>query len=101
MTDPCRPPTSYLPIMSEARKLVTLGLFIIDEFAFLDTTGKPTGRRLSPQEEYTSLIGHVLARLSQAILFSASDWRRWHLCQRWRSHLVRFRIPLRNVVFLP
>lgn len=39
--------------MSEARKLVTLGMFIVDEFAFLDTTGKPTGRTLSPQEEYT------------------------------------------------
>jgi hypothetical protein len=39
--------------MSEVRKLVTLGMFIIDEFAFLDTTGKPTGRTLPPQEEYT------------------------------------------------
>ena len=37
--------------MSEPRKLVTLGMFIIDEFSFLDAAGKPTaGHTLSPQE---------------------------------------------------
>lgn len=75
--------------MSEARKLVTLGMFIIDEFAFLDTTGKPTGRTLSPQEEYTSRS----CTRSPLILLSPSDWGRRHLCQHWRSHLVRFHIP--------
>lgn len=29
---------------------VTLGMFIIDEFAFLDDHGQPTGRTLAPQE---------------------------------------------------
>ena len=36
--------------MSRSRKFVSLGLFIIDEFAFADATGKPTGRSLSSQE---------------------------------------------------
>lgn len=29
---------------------VTLGMFIIDEFYFLDEEGKPTGKILPPQE---------------------------------------------------
>ncbi|KAI0301807.1 Ribokinase-like protein [Multifurca ochricompacta] len=37
--------------MSGTRKFVSLGMFIIDEFTFLDVTGKPTGRTLSPQED--------------------------------------------------
>ncbi|KAI9466751.1 Ribokinase-like protein [Lactarius psammicola] len=36
--------------MSESRKFVSLGMFIIDEFAFLDHAGNPTGRALDPQE---------------------------------------------------
>lgn len=32
------------------RKFVSLGMFIIDEFAFADAAGKPNGRSLSPQE---------------------------------------------------
>jgi hypothetical protein len=31
------------------RKFVSLGMFIIDEFAFADAAGKPDGRSLSPQ----------------------------------------------------
>ncbi len=45
--------------MSETRKLVTLGMFIIDEFAFLDAAGKQTGRTLSPQVEYTSRVARA------------------------------------------
>ncbi|KAI0303136.1 Ribokinase-like protein [Russula brevipes] len=37
--------------MSGTRKFVSLGMFIIDEFAFLDAEGHPTGRTLSPQED--------------------------------------------------
>ncbi|KAH8999376.1 Ribokinase-like protein [Lactarius akahatsu] len=36
--------------MSRSRKFVSLGMFIIDEFAFLDYAGNPTGRALDPQE---------------------------------------------------
>jgi len=36
--------------MSRSRKFVSLGLFIIDEFAFADVTGKQTGLSLPPQE---------------------------------------------------
>ncbi|KAH9007091.1 Ribokinase-like protein [Lactarius hatsudake] len=36
--------------MSGSRKFVSLGMFIIDEFAFLDHAGNPTGRALDPQE---------------------------------------------------
>jgi hypothetical protein len=32
------------------KSFVTLGLFIIDEFAFMDEHGQPTGRVLEPQE---------------------------------------------------
>ena len=59
--------------MSEVRKLVTLGMFIIDEFAFLDTTGWPTGRTLPPQEEYTPPISHALARLSFSLDFRLGE----------------------------
>jgi len=42
-----------------------------------------------------------LARARPLILLSTSDWGRRHLCQHWRSHLVRFHIPLRSVAFPP
>jgi hypothetical protein len=43
--------------MSGSRKFVSLGMFIIDEFAFADASGTPTGRSLSPQEGlYSSLV---------------------------------------------
>ena len=29
---------------------VTLGMFIIDEFSYLDDEGQPTGKTLAPQE---------------------------------------------------
>ncbi|KAN0139998.1 Ribokinase-like protein [Lactarius tabidus] len=35
--------------MSGPRKFVSLGMFIIDEFAFLDHVGNPTSRTLEPQ----------------------------------------------------
>ncbi|KAH9978057.1 Ribokinase-like protein [Lactifluus volemus] len=38
--------------MSGTKNFVSLGMFIIDEFAFLDAAGKPTGRILPPQEQF-------------------------------------------------
>ena len=46
--------TLCCPTMSRSRKFVSLGLFIIDEFAFADAAGKPNGRSLSPQERVFS-----------------------------------------------
>ncbi|KAI0254290.1 Ribokinase-like protein [Lactifluus subvellereus] len=47
--------------MSGTRNFVSLGMFIIDEFAFLDAAGKPTGRTLPPQEQLpASEIGMIV-----------------------------------------
>lgn len=35
--------------MESQRQLVTLGMFIIDEFEYMDENGQPTGRTLPPQ----------------------------------------------------
>lgn len=35
--------------MEAQRQLVTLGMFIIDEFEYLDEDGQPTGHALPPQ----------------------------------------------------
>ena len=35
--------------MLEPRHFVTLGMFIIDDFEFLDEDGNPTGKELPPQ----------------------------------------------------
>jgi hypothetical protein len=35
---------------------VTLGMFIIDEFTFMDENGRPTGRSLAPQESWLGLL---------------------------------------------
>jgi hypothetical protein len=75
--------------MSEPRKLVTLGMFIIDEFSFLDAAGEPTGRTLSPQEGSTPRFALACTRPLTSFLFSTSDWRRY-LYQHRRPHLVRF-----------
>jgi hypothetical protein len=36
--------------MDDSLPFVTLGMFIIDEFSFLDEQGHPTGRSFPPQE---------------------------------------------------
>ncbi|KDR83352.1 hypothetical protein GALMADRAFT_219185 [Galerina marginata CBS 339.88] len=36
--------------LNAPKKFVTLGMFIIDEFSFMDEEGQPTGRTLEPQE---------------------------------------------------
>jgi hypothetical protein len=67
-------------IMSAPRKLVTLGMFIIDEFSFLDAAGKPTGHTLSPQEGSTSRLARIRLlillflhfRLGEAVLIPTS-----------------------------
>jgi hypothetical protein len=50
MTDTTRLSSTAISTMSTTRKFVSLGMFIIDEFAFADAAGKPNGRSLSPQE---------------------------------------------------
>ncbi|KAI0002985.1 Ribokinase-like protein [Russula compacta] len=49
--------------MSGTRKFVSLGLFIIDEFAFMDAAGKPTGRTLSPQIGGGGTYANIGARI--------------------------------------
>jgi hypothetical protein len=51
--------------MSGPRKFVSLGMFIIDEFAFLDHAGNPTGRTLEPQE---GVIFHTYSLLLILVL---------------------------------
>jgi len=36
----------------DSLSFVTLGMFIIDEFSFLDEHGRPLSRSLAPQESY-------------------------------------------------
>ena len=50
--------STVTPSMSRSRKFVSLGLFIIDEFAFADAAGKPNGLSLSPQESVFSSPVH-------------------------------------------
>lgn len=39
---------------TQSPSFVTLGMFIIDEFSFLDKEGLPTGRSIAPQESQAS-----------------------------------------------
>ncbi|KIM91056.1 hypothetical protein PILCRDRAFT_765050 [Piloderma croceum F 1598] len=52
-----------MTVSQDTRHLVTLGMFIIDEFAFLDENGQATGQTRPSQE----------------------NWRRWNLCINWSS----------------
>ena len=65
---------THLSTMSttRTRKFVSLGLFIIDEFAFADAAGKPTGRSLSPQ----GWVSFITPRPSTSGLFVASTFPR-------------------------
>ncbi|KAI0269250.1 hypothetical protein BC834DRAFT_865496 [Gloeopeniophorella convolvens] len=45
------------------RHFVSLGMFIIDEFAFLDHAGRPTGRSLAPQIGGGGTYANIGARL--------------------------------------
>lgn len=60
-------------------------MFIIDEFAFLDHAGVPTGRTLEPQE---GLLSHIQP---SHLGYFFTDWGRWHICQYWRARLVGLR----------
>lgn len=58
--------------MSGPRKFVSLGMFIIDEFVFLDHAGNPTSRTLEPQEGLLSHIqlshiGYFFYRLGEVV----------------------------------
>lgn len=90
--------------MSRSRKFVSLGLFIIDEFAFADAAGKPNGRSLSPQE-CAPFIRRFIPRSSSAFcLQNFADWRRRHLCHHWRPRVVRvshFLAPRRMTIVMP
>lgn len=59
--------------MSETRNFVSLGMFIIDEFAFLDAAGKPTGRALSPQEQFYPFRSPDARRLSSLLYFRLGE----------------------------
>jgi hypothetical protein len=43
--------------MSASRHFVTLGMFVVDEFSYLDEDRRPTGKSLDPQER---LVYHIL-----------------------------------------
>jgi hypothetical protein len=77
--------------MSRSRKFASLGLFIIDEFAFTDAAGKPTGLSLSPQERAFPIYprSSPLIRLIFVAQLQLPDWRRRHLCYHRRSRVVR------------
>ena len=38
--------------VNDSLTFVTLGMFIIDEFSFLDEQGRPIGRSFAPQESW-------------------------------------------------
>ena len=63
------------------RHFVTLGMFIIDEFAFLDEEGRPTGKTLPSQ---VSSVPGMLAKVAER----AADRWRGHIRQHRGSHLV-------------
>jgi hypothetical protein len=57
--------------MSGTRNFVSLGMFIIDEFVFLDASGKPIDRTLPPQEQFPPL--HAFTRLSSLLYFRLEE----------------------------
>jgi hypothetical protein len=59
--------------MSGTKNFVSLGMFIIDEFAFLDAAGKPTGRTLPPQEQFPLPRLQTLVRLSYLLYFRLGE----------------------------
>ncbi|KAK2466525.1 hypothetical protein APHAL10511_002167 [Amanita phalloides] len=58
---------------------VTLGLFIIDDFLFMDDDGNMTGRRVAPQESGQLLLVVTFAECS------FTDRRRWNIRSDWCS----------------
>jgi hypothetical protein len=85
-----RCPSLLIVAMSGSRKFVSLGMFIIDEFAFADAAGKPTGCSLSPQERVLFFTPvHTRAPSGLFVHFSTSDWWGRHLCRHWRTRVVR------------
>ena len=62
---------------------VTLSMFIIDEFSFLDKQGRPTGRSFPPQESSSKLY-RMFAALT---IYSTTD-RGWGLYCNRSSYLV-------------
>ena len=46
---------------TQSPSFVTLGMFIIDEFSFLDKEGLPTGRSIAPQESQGLVVTLLFA----------------------------------------
>ena len=63
----------------------TLGMFIIDDFSFMDADGRPTGRTVDPQE----CRSHFTASL-WLIRNLFVDWGRWDVCLHRGPHMVGF-----------
>jgi hypothetical protein len=55
--------------MSGTRNFVSLGMFIIDEFVFLDASGEPIARTLPPQEQFPPPPLRAFTRLSSLPYF--------------------------------
>lgn len=68
---------------SVSRHFVTLGMFIIDQFEFLDEEGKETVKTLDPQ--VLNLVRTINNTTNECIY---TDRGRGHLCCNWCSNLV-------------
>lgn len=68
-----------------ARHFVTLGLFIIDEFEYLDEQGNKTRKTLEPQV-MVMIIFHLIQRLTHNIGDVDRGW--WYICSYWLTYLV-------------
>ncbi|KAF8633672.1 hypothetical protein AX15_001283 [Amanita polypyramis BW_CC] len=63
---------------------VTLGMFIIDEFLFMDEEGNITEKKLDPQESGSRLHRPLVSYLSFL------DWWRGYICGNRRSYMVHY-----------
>ncbi|EPQ59546.1 Ribokinase-like protein [Gloeophyllum trabeum ATCC 11539] len=63
---------------SQRPQFVSLGMFIIDEFEYLDDDGRPTGRSLAPQESQASFTCYQLpAEKVGMIIDRGTDFPLW------------------------
>lgn len=73
----------------DTREFVSLGMFIIDEFTFVDDKGEPTGQTLPPQVRALSICS-IRIYNSQTSL-RRSDWRWRYLRRHRRTYMVSYR----------
>jgi hypothetical protein len=69
--------------VNDSLTFVTLGMFIIDEFSFLDEQDRPTGRSFAPQESWLGC--RIL--FTGLTIYSTAD-RGWDLYRDRSSYLV-------------